>query len=425
MASSDLTREEAIAKATEEFDQRRRFEDEEKKSRSEFASKVLPSLRYPDTALAHQGGNFASVYDTLQDHEVSHLTLLRRQYGASIHSIVLAPNKSTKDLGSFVVSFKPHTKINNLYDVIDTKAPFAHTLIVPIEGSTAGDLSELNEKEFRMKYNERIRSYLAEIPHDSPSVFQHFAPSSTSHRDLSEWDTFLPLKKASVGVYQHEGRFFLIANSHAGPTAVSDLGKILSLPDTTIDTFESNTYVRWIRKMSYRNCARLLHDVAHHVGLVVPCMDDMSAFLCPILKQRRMAHPLRFEVHNTLGRDTNRNVVCYHRCSNALQGNSGILLTSNPYHGYVHIEPSGHRPCDMHFFPRFTSRICKEKRVCIKPNIQKKCVKKIHYCHETKRGRTHFSHETYSTSFFDRISRFFGLPQKNAQRFTPVYVYHI
>lgn len=424
MSSSSLTREEAIARATEEFDQQQRFEEAEKKSRSEFASKVLTGLRYPETAELHQQSDFAPIYDSLGEHEIRHLTLLRKQHGENIHSIVLAPNKSTKDLGSFVVSFKPDAQVSNLYDAIDTKAPFAHTLFVPIEGSTSGDISTLSEKQFRAKYNEVIRDRLSEFPHDSPSVFEHYAPSRTSHRDLKEWDTFLPSKKATVGVYHHDGRFFLVVNSHAGSSAVSDLNAILSSPGMTIGAFESDPRVGWIRNMSYRNCARLLHDVAHKAGLIVPCGNDTRAFLHPYKKQCRMVHPVHFNVHNTLGRDTSKNVVCYHRCSNALQGTSGILLTSNPYHGYVHINPSGPRPCDVNFFPRFTSRLCKEKRVQVKPTLQKKCFKRIHYVHATKRSRTCFSHEVYSSSFFGRISRFFGLPQKSAERFIPVYVYH-
>ena len=423
MSGLNLTKEEVLAKAAEEFETQKQLEEEEKKSRSEFASKVLTGLRYPATAPLHQQGDFASIYDQLEDHEIHHLTLLRKQYGAAIHSVVLAPNKGTKDLGSYMVSYDPTARIKNLHDVIDTKAPFSHTLVVPIEGIATGDLNDLDEKSFRKQYADTIRHHLSEFTDNSPSVFEHLDSSLTSHRDLKEWETFLPSSKSNVGIYRHDGRFFLIANSHAGKQATIDLKTILETSGMTMEAFATDPRVCWIRKMAYRNCARLLHDVACKLQMKIPCANDLSSYLHAHKKPCRMAHPLVSSVHNTVGRDIFNNVVCYHRCSDPRQGNAGLLIASNPYHGYVHLNPSGARPCGIHLYPAFTSHVCKKKRQMMKPAVQKKCMKKVYYSRESKRCRTQFSREVYSPSCFERISRFFGLPERHAQKFAPVFVY--
>lgn len=418
METLALSKEEVLAKAAEEYEKQKLHEEEELKSRRDFASRILTGLRYPETIPFHQQGDYGSVYDSLQEREVNHLTLLRKHYGPSIKSIILSPGKETKDLGSFVISYAPETKISVLYDLIDQRAPFAHTLVVPIEG-----IEETEPKQVQKKYAAAIRDHLAQYTATSPSVFEHLNLSDGSYRDSKEWETFFPSSKASAGIYSHDGRFYIVVNSHAGETAVNDLKTILVTEKPTIQAFACHPRLKWIRKMSYRNCARVAYELACKLGLRIPFKKDHNACLHPYRKQPCLGHPVVFTVHNTIGHDVENNVVCYHGCSDPRQGSGSMLLRSNLYHGFVHVKPSKLQPYNIHFHPVFTTRVHKKQRRSFKPTMHKKIKKRIHYSKESKYGRTSFSRETYTPSFFARVSNFFGLPEDSSQTLSPVFVY--
>lgn len=418
MSVLTLSKEDVLAKAGEEYEKKRLLEEEELKSRREFASRVLTGLRYPETVPFHQEGDYAKAYDAMEDHEISHLTLLRKQYGPSIRSIILSPGKETKDLGHFAISYAPETQLTAIYDFIDTKAPFAHTLVVPIEGIEESDLNEI-----RKQYAEIMRSHLAQYPSESPSVFTHMSLESGSYRDSKEWATFLPSSKASVGIYCNDGKFYIVASSHAGEAAVDDLKTIMANERPTIQALASDPRLKWIQKMSHRNCGRLAFELASRLGLRVPYKKDHNVCFHPHKKQPLLGHSSVFTVHNTVGRDIDNNVVCYHGCSDPRQGSGSMLLRSNLYHGLVHVKPSKLQPCNIHLHPVFTSRVHKKQRRCFKPTMHKKIKKRIHYSKESKYGKTAFSRETYHSGFFARVSSFFGLPEHSSQTLAPVFVY--
>jgi len=418
MSVLTLSKEDVLAKAGEDYEKQRLLEEDELKSRREFASRVLTGLRYPETVPFHQQGDFAKVYDTLEDHETCHLTLLRKNYGPKVKSIILSPGKETKDLGSFAISYAPETIIANIYDLIDPKAPFAHTLVVPVEGIEDSDLNEI-----RKQYSEAIRVHLAQYPSESPSVFEHMSLEDRSYRDSKEWQTFLPSSKAAAGIYCHDGKFYIVVSSHAGETAINDLKTILTNERPTAQVLASHPRLKWIRKMSYRNCARLAFELACRLGLRVPYKKDHNACFHPYKKQPCLGYPTVFTVHNTVGHDIDNNVVCYHGCSDPRQGSGSMLLRSNLYHGLVHVKPSKLQPYNIHMHPVFTARVHKKQRNPFKKTMHKKIRKRIHYSRESKYGRTAFSRETYDPSFFGRVSGFFGLPEHSSQTLAPVFVY--
>jgi hypothetical protein len=418
MSSTTLSREEYIAKAAEEFEKQRLAEEAEKRSRTEFASRVFSGARYPDTASLHQQGDFGGIYDSLEDHETNHLTLLRKQHGDSIHAIVMSPDKGTKDLGSFLLIFKPQSRVSVLEDIMDVRAPFSHTVVVPIEGLSG------TRKEIGKAYGQRITDILSALPSDSPLIGRAFSdPSSSLPRDNGQWGMFFPNSKAHLGIYSHEGNFFFVSTSHAGTSAVGELETILRTPGMTLSTFVDDPRVRWIKEMSYRNCLRVVYHVASQLNLRIPHRLDTAAFPDPIMPSPKLAYPLLYNHWNTFGRDMCGNVICYRGCADPRQGTAGMLVGSNPCHGFIHFDSLKPQPTGIHFYPVRTSKIHKKHRCSLKPSLQKKVSKRVFYAREKKRCKTSFSREMYGRDTYSRTSAFFGLPAASVGEFTPAFVY--
>jgi hypothetical protein len=425
MASATLSREEYLAKATEEFERQRLAEEAEKRSRSEFASRVFTGFRYPELAHLHQQEGFGDLYDALGEHETNHLTLLRKQYGPSIDSIMMSPEKGTKDLGSHVLILKPDSQIRNIDVVISPKAPFSHTIVVPIEeNEESARLSSMSHKEIRKTYGPAIAEILAELPSDSLSVGTVFdSTASHSYRDVDRWPTYFPKRKSQLGIYAHGGRFYFVATSHAGETGARDLATILESPQMSISQFVNDRRVLWIKQMAYRNCVRLVYEVAQRLKFSVPYGQDLAASYHDFIPPPRNAIPVLFSAHNTFGRDLRGNVICYHGCTDPRYGMSGMFVGSNAYHGFVHLQPTKSLAPGIHFYPAFTSRIHKRSRKSFKPSTHRKLLKRVHYVRESKHSRTTFSREVFNKSAYDRFSSAFGSPSTPGEEYVPVFVY--
>jgi hypothetical protein len=362
--------EEEILRAAREYKERELNEALEERERAEEAKRLIDA--------SQRGG------DSLSSIEIGHAKVLHKRYGQDVHSIVLAHGGSPRGLGHRTMYVRPSAKLQG-DDAFDLRAPFLTTMMIPLpipSSSTA--------EEVRDRYGPKLVEFVGTLSPSSPSVVTHYHES----RDKIRWAPFFPPKRSHIGFYTKGKKHFLIATTHAGPELAADLRVIASEPGMTAVGLVADPRVNWIRRLSHRNCARVLHDASTHLGFETSFNRDIFAANDGILSLPLLARPCHAVMTNSIDMHHSGNVALLHGVSHPRFGGHTPLVHGGHFHGYM--EGAHHEGCVV-----TTKKHCLGRKHAHKQRKLEKHKKRVHHrrtrCPE-KGERPVETHEGFSNS---------------------------
>jgi hypothetical protein len=426
--AADASRTKYLETAARQYEETERARAAQQEEHQRFAAKVFVGCRYPDTTPDYGAGRFDKVYDALDEVDRHCLTVLHANSGDGIKSIALAPNRDCRDMGGHVITFGRSKKFV-FSDVFPTDTAFTHTSALHLEA-----LDGLSLKQLRTTHKKRLSEYMQTVSTQGPDILGHFPNKDfEGTTDMDDWPTFFP-KGSHIGLYSKGGKTFVIASTHAGESALTDLEQIAAEPEMTAAKFVEDPRVSWCSHMVYRNICSLLHSSAEALGCPVTFVRDINHFVSTVRQpQRPMARPSMTTVSNTCRTsrsDRSRpaffvNTIDPH-ASHSLSGHHRMLVHSGHLGGYSEMRPESYHPMDTPFYPATTSYLHPTSRYTPTSSEDVSMYsKRLHVASSEGSASPHdlFPFESFEDTNYGEGAGYMGISPTMSRTFAPAFVY--
>lgn len=390
-----------------------------------FIGRSLITSRYPLVGVHFSSGDFPKVLEALGEDEHSHLSSLKHTYHGTMSRLFLSPDKPSSDLGGFAMVLKRDSSRIHSVELLDDKAPFAFTMIIPITSESL-QTSGVPMGDLRRAVEGKVREFLKGLPTQSPSIRTHFSPGKDI--DAASWDTFFPTNKAFAGVYIKDGQLYLASCTHAGETIRDELNDLFVGDQIDATMFVNSQVCAWVKSMSRRNCARVLFGLANALGVTIPHMIDGNAFVRPHCEPPRCAIPELSTHYNTCRSTDTKQPIFFRRCADAEQSTGRhLLVQSDHVRGLAAITPTWEKTNDCEgMFPISTSVIPKDKRLPWSVDYRKRKSRQIFFLNsddeDYARNMQHFSRESFKKTSYRHLKGALGISDGFTMRYRPVYI---
>lgn len=307
------------------------------KDLNNFSKNVFVGLRYPDTLKYTANNLHLKTWNKISVVDQNSIKDVNRLYGIDAKKLILMPNKSETIIGGHVFALNP-TKNVHPSTVIDEDQPFGYMMLTRIHND-----SKLSDAYFNETVHNNLNKAMTELyqgdENNTPSISNHFNPQQPE-MDKAPWVAKLNGNDAKVGIYslsESSGRkkYFVFAMSNAGKTIGTELHNKILKEEMTAGEYANDTSVIWAKNIGKRICARLLYKASKAIGVDIPSVEDINAYVPNKHITPRLALPHVVTTYNTYNMGTitqnDEPVISFYRdCSDGSQNKISTLIVGDP-----------------------------------------------------------------------------------------------
>lgn len=283
-----MSLESALRETEQRFYEAKEAERAEQERGQTFVKRIIFGRRFGLAKAEH----VSDLRPLMPEGAYIHLEALRSSY-PNMGALILSSNTSTfSSLGGHVLALRGDEKIVRVAHLVNGKSPFGITL-----GVLLPQAAYTSARDFRERYGGKLASYVRTLEHTGPTLAEHYARGG----DAQRWPAFFPTKRTHVGVYAaDDGRMYLVMRSHAGTGVLDGVRAVAEESGMTAERFVTDTRIKWMEGVAYRNAARVLHGVARFLGFTTPTTHDYSTYTGPSrLDMYRAVEPTLVMRHDT------------------------------------------------------------------------------------------------------------------------------